>query len=432
MKSFGKTFVLSFLLHLLFAAPLLHANLVSELVRDEKADSIGNIADMSDFFAHQKNYVPGEPLNRVEKTVYLAFNIWLRNDGSGVFTDEEHINLKLHELVERLNRLFYRTPLPTSPIEGVDYLRDSHIRFEVKAIDYYRNSDLYEVTCGSGPRLNQYVFNKHPHKRQYLNLHFTSGYCQGATGYANNPTGRNLERDSYVVSFLKQDIDQYEYGFWAFMLHIAHELGHSFELRHPYDSEFCRFSHPDFLFDLFGFEKQDWCENPRSNCDVCFHDGKWRCDIDDPQTTCTNNIMGGNRNSGSITPLQMGRMNRTLAIRNLRKYAWGYSPEPFVVETSQLWKFNKKFYQDIRIASGATLHLTGTLEMVPDAGIILEPGSKLIVDGGVITNALYSDFLWQGIIIEPAVSRGWAFWRKEQTEGEVILLNNATITNAIQ
>ncbi len=400
--------------------------------QSQSIDSPETIPDASDFFAHQKNYVPGEPLNRVEKTVYLSFNIWLRDDGTGVFTDAEHVNPKLHELVERLNRIFSRTTLPTSPIEGVDYLRDSHIRFEIKAIDYYRNSDLYEVTCSSGPRLNQYVFNEHPHKRQYLNIHLTSGYCIGATGYANYPSGRNLESDSYLVSILRNDTDQYEYGFWAFMLHIAHELGHNFELRHPYDSEFCRFSHPDFLFDLFGYEKQDWCENPRSNCDVCFHDGKWRCEIDDPQTTCTNNIMGGNKRAANITPLQMGRMNRALAIRSLRKYAWGYSPEPYVVETSQLWSFNKKFYQDISIASGATLHLTGTLEMVPEAAIVLEPGSKLIIDEGLITNALYSDSFWQGIIIKPSPSRGLAFWRKKLPEGEVVFINKGRIINAEQ
>lgn len=142
--------------------------------------------------------------------------------------------------------------------------------------------------------------------------------------------------------------------------------------------------------------------------------------------------MGGNSDSGSITPLQMGRMNRTLAIRSLRKYAWGYSEEPFEVETSQQWTFNKKFYQDIRVASGVTLYLKGTLEMVPEARIILEPGSKLIVDGGLITNAMYSKSLWQGVIIEPVASRGLAFWRKKKSPGELIILNNGSIINSMQ
>ncbi len=429
INQFSVILVSVFFVWIFFCAP---SSALSTPPADEFPDTAENFADVSDFFAHQKNYVPGEPLNRTVKTVYLSFNIWLRSDGTGVFTDEEYINNKLHELVERLNRIFYSTPLPSSPIEGVDYLRDSHIQFELKAIDYYRNSDLYTATCSSGPRLNRYVFRKHPQKRQYLNIHLTSGNCRGATGYANYPSGRNLESDSYLVSFLRQDADQYAYGYWAFMLHIAHELGHNFELRHPYDSEFCRFSHPDFLFDLFGFEKQDWCNNPRSNCDVCFQQGKWDCPIDDPQTTCTNNIMGGNSDSGSITPLQMGRMNRTLAIRSLRKYAWGYSEEPFEVETSQQWTFNKKFYQDIRVASGVTLYLKGTLEMVPEARIILEPGSKLIVDGGLITNAMYSKSLWQGVIIEPVASRGLAFWRKKKSPGELIILNNGSIINSMQ
>ncbi len=397
----------------------------------KRVDSLEHVVDAGDFFSHQKNYVPGKPLNKMTKTVYLTFNIWLRDDGTGIFTDEEYVDAKLYELVERLNRMFSHNPPPSSPVEGVEYLRNSNIQFQLMGVDYYRNSELYEVNCGAGSELNHYVFDQHPHKRQFLNIHLTSGYCAGATGYANYPSGRNMDKDSYVVSLLRQDADQYKYGYWAFMLHIAHELGHSFALRHPYGSEYCRFSHPDFLFDLFGFEKQDWCKKTRSDCDICFHQGKWDCDINDPQTTCTNNIMGGNRDSGSITPLQMGRMNRSLAMTSLRKYAWGYSKQPYKVKSSQKWSFNKKFYQDIQITSGTTLHLTGTLEMVPQARIILEPGAKLVVDGGLITNAMYSEHYWQGVIIEPVPSRGIAFWRKKKKTGEVIIINNGNIINAL-
>ncbi len=386
-------------------------------------------AAVNEYFMHQKNYIPGEPLNQGLKTIYLYFNVWQRDDGSGNFEDIEPVHDHFHLMVKRLNDLFSRSVPPKWPVEGVEYLRDSHIRFELKGIDFYRNSELHEATCGSGTKLNNYVFERSPEKRKYLNIHFTSGSCRGASGYASYPSGRDTEKDQYVVSFVRQEFELDEYPFWAFMVHVAHEIGHTLELRHPYDSEYCGFNHPDFLFDLFGYEKQEWCNNPKPGCDVCYHQKGWSCVWEDPETICTNNIMGGNKSAGSITPLQMGRMNRALALKSIRKYTWGYSDQPLVIDKSQRWDFNMKFYQDIRVGAGVTLEVAGTLEMVPEARIILEPGSRLVVDDGLITGALYSERPWQGIHAEPAAGRGIFFWRKKQPVGRVELINKGNITN---
>jgi hypothetical protein len=385
------------------------------------------------FFSHQKNYIPGEPLNQTVKTIYIAINIWQRDDGSGNFTESEELYNRLLKLTDWLNSRFAQTPPPSHPVKGIEYLRDSYIRFELKDVGFYQNTDMYEVGCFEGNRLNEAVFAISPEKRKFLNIHFTPGNCRGASGYANYPSSGSSGADSFVVSFVKHDRDDLEsIQWWALMLHLAHELGHNLELRHPYDSEFCQTSHPDFLFDLFGFEKQDWCNNTRPGCDICFHEGSWGCDLDDPETTCTNNIMGGNRSAGNVTPLQMGRINRALALRSVRKYAWGYNPVPFDVSFDQTWDTDIKFYQDIVVKSGNTLHLTGTIEMVPEASLIVESGARLIVDGGRITNALYSNTHWQGAITEPARKTGFLFWRKEIPEGELIITNNGKIDNYLR
>ncbi len=403
-------------------------NTLNLLVVDaEEKDSYD---DPDAFFVHQKNYVPGESLNQAVKTIKLGITVWQDAQGKGTFPRNDFIEEKIVEVVQNLNRFFSRVALPVRPIEGVDYLRDSHVRFELGALNFIQNDSLYKVGCGRGNSLNNYLFEKHPQNRQFMNIHLVAGHCVGASGYASFPTGRDLEQDSFVVSYVNRYADDPDkYSFWALMLHLAHELGHNFDLRHPYNSEYCRFSHPDFLFDLFGFEQQDWCDNPRRNCDICYHDGGWNCDLRDPNTTCTNNIMGGNRSSMSITPLQMGRINRSLALTNVRKYAWGYSHEPFRVTNDQTWSFNKKFYQDIVVESGATLIITGTLEMVPEAGIIVKPGSKLIIDGGLVTSALYSPTPWQGVITEEAIKPGLFFWRKPVEEGKIILENNGKLEN---
>ena len=289
-------------------------------------EDYGSFEEMKVFFSDQKKYVPGQPLNGVVKTIYVAFNIWQYDDGSGNFQETDEVLGHISKIVKWMNSRFRNNPPPSHPIEGIDYLSDSHIQFEIKDISFYRNSEMMDIGCSHGRQLNEAVFNEHPHKRKYLNIHFTHGDCRGGSGYANYPSVRNLEADSYNVGYMREYQDDLEnYPFWALMIHVSHEMGHNLDLRHPYDSEFCNFSHPDFLFDLFGFEKQDWCENPRLGCDICFHQGGWSCDRNDPESTCTNNMMGGNRGAVNITPLQMGRMNRTLALKSARKYAWGYS-----------------------------------------------------------------------------------------------------------
>ncbi|TVQ88143.1 MAG: hypothetical protein EA393_09515 [Bacteroidetes bacterium] len=393
----------------------------------------GPFEEMKDFFSHQKNYVPGQPLNEVVKTIYVAFNIWQYDDGSGSFQETDEVLEQISQIIKWMNYRFRNNPAPSHPVEGVDYLTDSHIQFEIKDISFYRNSEMMDIGCFHGRQLNEAVFNKHPHKRRYLNIHLTQGDCRGGSGYANYPSSGNLETDSYNVGFVIEIRENLEdFHFWALMIHVSHEMGHNLDLRHPYDSEFCNFSHPDFLFDLFGFEKQDWCENPRPGCDICFHQGGWSCDRNDPETTCTNNMMGGNRGAVNITPLQMGRMNRALALKSARKYTWAYSDNPFTVNSNQKWTDNIKFYQDILIKEGNSLHLTGTLEMVPEASIILEPGARLIVDGGLITNALYSDFFWQGVYVKPPEKRGFLFWRKKTPGAEVILVNKGAIENYLK
>ena len=393
----------------------------------------GAFKNKKEMFSHQKNYIPGQPLNLAVKTIFIAINVWQKDDGSGNFKESDELLEYLGQVVDWLNKIFRSCPPPSDPVAGIEYLRDSHIRFELKDVGFYRNTDLYEVGCFQGKRLNEAVFAVSPEKRKFLNIHLTPGNCRGASGYANYPSSGSSDADSYVVSFVKHDRDDLEsIQWWALMLHIAHELGHNLDLRHPYNSEYCQTSHPDFLFDLFGFEKQEWCNNPRPGCDICYHDGSWGCDRDDPETTCTNNIMGGNKSSGSITPLQMGRMNRALAVKSVRKYAWGYSLVPYEISFNQTWDTDIKFYQDIVIKSGNTLHLTGTIEVVPEASLIIESGARLVIDGGKITSALYSDTHWQGVIKEPARKTGFLFWRKKVPEGEMNITNNGKIENYLR
>ena len=79
---------------------------------------------------------------------------------------------------------------------------------------------------------------------------------------------------------------------------------------------------------------------------------------------------------------------------------------------------------EVTIKSGNTLTLTSTLSMAPDAKIIVEPGAKLIVNGGTITNACPDEF-WAAIFVVGDRNQP----QTQQYQGYVEL-NNATIENA--
>jgi hypothetical protein len=83
-------------------------------------------------------------------------------------------------------------------------------------------------------------------------------------------------------------------------------------------------------------------------------------------------------------------------------------------------------YSDIHVWPYRTLTIKCTLRMAPQAKIIVEPGGKLVVDGGHITNHSGCNKLWGGIEV-------WGNANQNQftgTQGRVEFKNGAVIENA--
>ncbi|MDP2723904.1 MAG: T9SS type A sorting domain-containing protein [Bacteroidales bacterium] len=82
--------------------------------------------------------------------------------------------------------------------------------------------------------------------------------------------------------------------------------------------------------------------------------------------------------------------------------------------------FTRNYYGNIVVPTGNTYTIYGTLKMAADCKIIVEPGAKLIVDGGTITNACPD--LWDGIevwgnsnAVQDTINQGWVILKNQAT-----------------
>jgi len=131
----------------------------------------------------------------------------------------------------------------------------------------------------------------------------------------------------------------------------------------------------------------------------------------------------------SITPCQLGRVHYDAIVKK-REYI-----EPDYCETQNqtitipngahlVWNNARIMRGDLIISSGAILTVRCNIHMPQDARVIVEPGGKLIVDGGSFSN--FCDLLWLGIEV-------WgndAVVQNTNNQGVVELKNGAVIENA--
>lgn len=98
---------------------------------------------------------------------------------------------------------------------------------------------------------------------------------------------------------------------------------------------------------------------------------------------------------------------------------------------SNTWQYKKSVNSDIVIKSGSVLNIVSNLYMAAGKKIIVEPGAKLVIDGGSISSAC--DDYWHGIEV-------WGTSNQSQVphtnglsdhQGEVEVINGGTIENAI-
>ena len=174
----------------------------------------------------------------------------------------------------------------------------------------------------------------------------------------------------------------------------------------------------------------------------------YRCDIASPelftyQWNCSSNIAIIS-NEGAfvhIVPIttgtgfltvkvfQQGRLmftiNKEITVSSLPFTISPISTSTFSITSDVAWSSAVYLTVETSVDSGATLTITDTLHCAPTARIIVRPGGRLVVDGGVLTSAC-EDGMWEGIYVEGDRTRP----QTAANQGTVELKNGAVVENA--
>lgn len=149
---------------------------------------------------------------------------------------------------------------------------------------------------------------------------------------------------------------------------------------------------------------------------------------------CYNNQLS----NGRVTDLRIDRCREKLVASTLSRGLWEVdlvndlaAPRFISITADTTIDIDWIVKSSIAVKNNSTLTVTGTMRMPTEGKIHVEPGSKLIVDGGTITNSCGK--LWRGI---SAWGETYTYenepWHQfdESKHGVVIIKNGALIENA--
>ncbi|MDL2254761.1 C25 family cysteine peptidase [Bacteroidales bacterium OttesenSCG-928-J16] len=97
-----------------------------------------------------------------------------------------------------------------------------------------------------------------------------------------------------------------------------------------------------------------------------------------------------------------------------------------VITQNTAWNADVQAINNITVSNGATLTITATVKCNPNVSITIQPGGKLVVNGGTLTNACEPQ-MWQGIIVLGNKNEQ----QLAQYQGMLEIKNEGTIENAL-
>lgn len=218
-------------------------------------------------------------------------------------------------------------------------------------------------------------------------------------------------------------------SYWSTGRILLHEIGHCLSLSHTLNSNigtspYCGGS-SDGCTDTP--EYSDLVNNYGVANPCCYTNWPIYCDGSED---CTNNLMDYNCGY-ALSPEQLGRIFKTLLNSKIdyvyEDYCTNNPNLVTIIPSGQnlLWNQVRIFKGDVIIEPQSTVRITCIVYMPVGAKIIVKPGAKLIIDGGLVTNRC--DQLWGGIEV-------WGNYLEDQTpqtnQGQVQIKNLGTIEYA--
>lgn len=206
---------------------------------------------------------------------------------------------------------------------------------------------------------------------------------------------------------------------------VSHEVGHIFGLLHTNNCAGTIFPHEDTTN----------CETAGDYvCDTP-PDPYWMYDIN-PDSCGTyladmTNIMAATHPNcmTHFTDGQGGRMRYYLGnmigvLSNVLVH-----PITHYIDTDTLWNQNMHLNENVIITNNAKLTITSRIGIPEGLSIIVEPGSELIIDGGILTNTCGG--LWEGIQVWGDTSLHQYPVGGDYLQGRLVLKNGAIVENAV-
>lgn len=391
------------------------------------------------------------------KTVLVNFVICRNSFGLNGWQDSQFIRDQFELMIDGVN-LWYASPgtkgYPSTCEPLILPVLDSKIRFELNEIYFLDNTAFNEAhTYSALYDIIDYMEVEHPESLGAMNHIFVQPPPPFDT-WSGNYWGEYVPyHQPHAFVWTRSAMGWPDPATWTDLInHISHEYGHAVGLHHITSAEHVQLAHYDFLDDVFGQCPEADLIDPSHPCFNCTPPAGYACHLTgcflgqypvtlplNPGDPC-HPFMSGGPHSFYLSPKQAGRMHRALSLFNnsfivdnrpmhkyvKEEYSFGV---PYTVSSSETWDFAIKMYQDIVVEAPATLTLQCEVRMPVAGRIIVKPGAKLVVDGGVVTSAHDGEF-WSGI--EVWGDNAHHQWPTSQPtyQGMLVLKNDAVIEHA--